>query len=107
MDNVSIHIGSRRELFVDDYLIDILDGTTLKLHEPSSAGVALTYEEPWEDWVCSYTTVLRDGDLYRMYYRGATTAVGRATPRAATASTGRNRDWAWWNSTAQRPTTSF
>ena len=70
MDNVSIHIGSRRELFVDDYLIDTLDGTTLKLHEPRSAGVALTYEEPWEDWVCSYTTVLRDGDLYRMYYRG-------------------------------------
>ena len=46
MDNVSIHIGSRRELFVDDYLIDTLDGTTLKLHEPRSAGVALTYEEP-------------------------------------------------------------
>ena len=28
------------------------------------------HEEPWEDWVCSYTTVLRDGDIYRMYYRG-------------------------------------
>ena len=70
MGSVPIHIGSCRELFVDDYLIDTLDGTALKLHEPRAAGVALAYEEPWEDWVCSYTTVLRDGDIYRMYYRG-------------------------------------
>ena len=53
MGSVPIHIGSCRELFVDDYLIDTLDGTTLKLLEPRAAGVALAYEEPWEDWVCA------------------------------------------------------
>ena len=70
MGHTPINIGSRRELFVDDYLIDRLDGAALKLHEPHPTGVAVAYEEPWEDRLCFYTTVLRDGDLYRMYYRG-------------------------------------
>ena len=35
-----LDIGSRRELFVDRLLIDRLEGTALKLHEPSSGGVA-------------------------------------------------------------------
>ena len=70
MGRTPINIGSRRELFVDDYLIDRLDGAALKLHEPHPTGVAVAYEEPWEDRLCFYTTVLRDGDLYRMYYRG-------------------------------------
>ena len=65
-----IPIGARRELFVDDNLIDTLDGVSLELHAPHPAGVAVTYEEPWESWICFYTTVLQDGAVYRMYYRG-------------------------------------
>ena len=36
-------IGSRRELFVDDLLIDRLDGARLKLHQPKPGGVAIRY----------------------------------------------------------------
>ena len=64
-------IGSQRELFVDRYLIDTLDGTSLKLHQPQPAGVAIRYDQPWEDRLAFYTTVLKDGDIYRMYYRGS------------------------------------
>lgn len=63
-------LGSRRELFVDHHLIDKLKNTRLKLHEPRPAGVALTFDRPWEGPFCGYVTVLKDGDTYRMYYRG-------------------------------------
>ena len=63
-------LGLRRELFVDTYLIDSLEGVRLKLQEPRPAGVALRYDGPTEDNYCFYTTVLQDGDIYRMYYRG-------------------------------------
>jgi len=66
---VGIDIGSRLELFVDDYLIDRLDGAELRMHQPSPQGVALRLDEPWEGNSCNYFTVFQDGDIYRMYYR--------------------------------------
>ncbi|MBI3462618.1 MAG: hypothetical protein HY000_06085 [Planctomycetes bacterium] len=63
-------IGSRRELFVDHYLIDRLDGVRLQLQQPRPGGGALTYEQPGEGVFAFYTTVIKDGGKYRMYYRG-------------------------------------
>lgn len=65
-----IDIGNRRELFVDRALIDELNDAALKLHAPVHAGVAVELNEPWEGAFCGYATVMKDGDLYRMYYRG-------------------------------------
>jgi len=70
MSHDIIHIGDRRELFVDDYLIEALREARRILHHPVPREVALERNAPWEGNVCSYTTVFRDGDLYRMYYRG-------------------------------------
>lgn len=68
---MSIHdIGTRRELFVDDTLIERLDGARLTLHHPQPAGVALALDAPWEGRFCGYATVLFDGDRYLMTYRG-------------------------------------
>ena len=67
-------IGPRRELFVDNYLIDRLEGARLKLNEPRPGGVAIKYDtaaEGYPDHPGSFfTTVIKDGDVYRMYYRG-------------------------------------
>ena len=42
-----LDIGTRLELFVDDYLIDSMTGAVdLKLHTPSSAGRVLDFYEP-------------------------------------------------------------
>lgn len=68
--SAAIQLGSRLELFVDDFLVERFDGTALKLHEPVLAGVALRFDRPWEGAFCGYVTVLKDGDLFRMYYRG-------------------------------------
>ena len=44
-----IDIGSRRELFVDDFLIDRLSGDIeMRLHHPVAREVVLTLDEPWE-----------------------------------------------------------
>ena len=42
-------IGSRRELFVDYYLIDRLRGTRLKLHHPRPAEVVVKKDRDWEE----------------------------------------------------------
>jgi hypothetical protein len=65
-----IDIGSRRELLVDHYLIGRLQGVRLKLHEPRTAGVAVKYDGPADERFSFYTTVLKDGETYRIYYRG-------------------------------------
>ncbi|PYV08327.1 MAG: hypothetical protein DMG07_26140, partial [Acidobacteria bacterium] len=64
-----IDLASRRELMVDRFLIDRLEGTSLRLQTPRPGGVALTYDRPWEDRFSFYTTVLKDGGKYLMYYR--------------------------------------
>ncbi len=64
-----IDIGSRWELFVDDYLIDELSsGARQTLHHPTRQEVVIVYDEPWEGNLCNYHTVFQDGDLYRLYY---------------------------------------
>jgi len=65
-----IELGSRRKLFVDRTLIDRLDGATLKLHEPVSAGTAIRIDKPWEGPANFGMSVIElDGRLL-MYYRG-------------------------------------
>ena len=44
----TIDIGRRRELFVDDYLIDTLKGARLTLHRPVPREIALVFDEQWE-----------------------------------------------------------
>lgn len=65
-----LNLGNRRELFVDEYLIDTLSDVRLRLHAPHHEGVALRFDRPWEGAFCGYATVLRDEQQYRMYYRG-------------------------------------
>ena len=42
---MDIDISSRLELFVDDYLIDRLDGVELRMHQPYPQGVALRLDD--------------------------------------------------------------
>ncbi len=65
-----VPIGDRRELFVDDLLIDELRGARLSLHAPKRQEIVFRFDKPWEGLYSGYETVLRDGELLRMYYRG-------------------------------------
>jgi hypothetical protein len=68
--NETRNIGSRRELFVDDYLIDSLKNTHLKLHPPHDEGPAFYFDKSWEGAFSGYNTILQDGEHYLAFYRG-------------------------------------
>ena len=69
-----LDIGSRRELFVDHYLLEDLRGARLELQKPVDRGTAVKYDKPWEGAFSNYSTVIHDGARYRLYYRGLPTA---------------------------------
>ncbi len=64
VEPVPVDIGSRRELFVDRFLIERLENAALKLHEPQ---LAPPMSDPADN--LEYGTVIKDGDLYRLYTR--------------------------------------
>jgi hypothetical protein len=66
----AIPLGPRRELFVDHYLIDRLEGAQLKLHAPQPREKVLTTDLPWEGIYSGYFTVIQDAPKLRLYYRG-------------------------------------
>lgn len=68
--NGPLNIGSQRELFVDETLIERLSKAALKLQKPEAREVVLKHDTPWEGAVSLYHTVIRDGDRYLLYYRG-------------------------------------
>lgn len=67
-----LDIGSRRELFVDDYLVESIEGdAVLTLNRPKDEGVCIQFDKPWEGRFCGYITVIKVADEdYRMFYRG-------------------------------------
>lgn len=69
-----IDLGSNRELFADQFLIDRLDRAELRLGQPRDEGIVFEFDKPWEGLFCGYATVIRDGETYRLYYRGMHTA---------------------------------
>ena len=73
-----LDVDSRLELAVDPRWIASLDGLRLVQHRPvpreivlsSPSGVVDPRRRSWES-MFGYVSVLKDGDLYRMYYRDA------------------------------------
>ena len=63
-------IGSRLELFVDDWLIERMDGLRLTLHQPVPQEIALEFDRPWEGKGSYDPVYMKEGDRYRMWYRG-------------------------------------
>jgi hypothetical protein len=69
--NTPLEIGNRLSLFVDDYLVDSLQGDIRReivLPEPKE--VVFVADQPWEGNTSGYYTLFQDGDVYRMIYRG-------------------------------------
>ena len=69
----TVDLGSRWELFVDEFLIDGSKNVSLKLNQPERREVVLVTDAPWEGTSSAYFSVVQDGELVRLYYRGSTT----------------------------------
>ena len=64
-----ISIGSDRQLFLDDLLIDRMEGAGTRMHAPVPREVAFRFDQPWEGNVSWCPVVMDDEDRYRMWYR--------------------------------------
>ena len=64
-----LNIGSDRECFWDEYLIDPAKTTAeFLVHHPVRREAVIRHDAPWEGDGCNYHCVFRDGGVYRMYY---------------------------------------
>lgn len=64
-----IAIGDRRELFVDDALLDMSRTDAAEvLHHPVRRELMMTNDAPWEANGWTYYTVFEDEGRFRMYY---------------------------------------
>jgi hypothetical protein len=65
-----IDLGSRRELFVDGFLVGRLTGKAeLRLHHPVPQEIVIVHDAPWEGSGSGYHSIFQDGGRYRMYYK--------------------------------------
>ena len=67
-ETAPIDIGSRVGLFCDDWLIERMDGVSLRLHSPVPREVVFRLDAPWENGEGGYATILREKEQYRLYY---------------------------------------
>lgn len=79
-----LQIGDRIELFIDDFLIESVHNTELRLHSPVDEGRVLSFDKPWEGQFSTYTTIIKDNDKYRMYYRGLPSTKGESSGEEVT-----------------------
>ena len=68
-NNDSIHIGTDRQLFVDDFWIAEAKDVMQHLHEPVRQEIVISAEHPWERGGVSYMVTFREGDSFRAWYR--------------------------------------
>ncbi|MGI6572673.1 MAG: hypothetical protein ACOX19_04475 [Fermentimonas sp.] len=67
---LTIDVGSRLELFIDDYLIEKFVGKAeLRLHHPKPKEIVFKFDAPWEGSGSGYVSIFQDGDAYKMYYK--------------------------------------
>ena len=69
MNANGLNIGSKREFFWDNYIIDTEKTTAqFKQHKPVFEDVVMEEENLWESGMGDYITIIKDGGLYRMWY---------------------------------------
>jgi len=66
-----VDIGTRRELFVDEFLIEEMKGAHLDLKRPERREVIFTADAPWEDNVPGALSIFQDSGCVRLYYRAS------------------------------------
>lgn len=64
-----VQLGDRRQLFIDNRLIERLEGATLRLREPQRANTIVKIDKPWEGYHNFGIGVLHHDGTYYLYYR--------------------------------------
>ena len=69
MTESPMHIGTDRQLFVDDHAIQELTGARRVLHSPERRNTILQGDRPWDAASVAFISILEEEGLYRGYYR--------------------------------------
>lgn len=80
----AIDMGSRRELFVDEFLIERMKGVELRAQQPIEKGPVLQLDRSWEGAFSGYFTVIHEPARFRLYYRCVPMAKGDGNPAEST-----------------------
>ncbi|MCW5549843.1 MAG: hypothetical protein KIT44_12835 [Opitutaceae bacterium] len=83
-------IGTRREPFFDRGLIEKLRHISHELVDSVQTENEFSFDRPWEGPYSSYPTIINDGGLYRMYYRGQSAIKAPSFTCYAESSDGKN-----------------
>ena len=76
-----LELGGARRLFLDDHLVESVDGVRFELRRPLDEEAVFQFDRSWEGPFSGYSTVIQDGDRYLLYYRGLPEAGGDNTVR--------------------------
>ena len=60
-----------REVFWDTFLAEECSGVSVKNHKPTRSNIVMTLDAPWEGEHGGYISLVKIGDLFRLYYRAA------------------------------------
>ena len=75
-----INLGSRREVFFDNFLVDEEKTTAeFRIHQPVRKGVAITHDEKWEGSHCLFSSAFFAEGKWRLYYRSGIGEPGKPT----------------------------
>jgi hypothetical protein len=83
-------VGTRREPFFDDYLIEKLSHVSHELVDSVQTPFEFPFDQPWEGPYSLYVTIINDDGLYRMYYRGQSAIKAPSFACYAESRDGRN-----------------
>jgi hypothetical protein len=69
VETITRSIGSEKQLFIDDRFIAKSEGVTLTMNPPrQDHEPVLVADRPWDGRIGAYNTVLKEGNLFRMWY---------------------------------------
>ena len=88
---MALNVGTQKQLFIDDLIIDNTDNVELNLNQPRKyvGNPIMIPIYPWENRLTLLGTVWRNEDgLFEMWYQGY---AGMGVPGIATQATGLDR----------------
>lgn len=95
--STAVDIGNRLELLIDHTLIERMHKAKLHMHKPVRREVVMLYDKPWEGSGCSFRTVFKDEDIYRMYYTSWDIAADGSRPHPVFIAYAESKDGISWD----------
>ena len=62
-------VKNKKQLFIDEKFIDYSNNVTLTMNPPYMSEIpVMVPDKPWENRIGSYNSVIKENDLFRMWY---------------------------------------